>query len=277
MRKAQTIFLILVLIVCIFLAGCTQPSGNRPVTPVVPQAGVPVPEPVTPIPPAAVTGTPCEAVTVVRYVSPPRDLKDTERLFTLQVPDNWNVSTWRMTKSDTSDYRTDLVPDNEFSIYTYTISRSREQEYRDRFRQWSPAPAETPVTINDIRYDRYESSAGGNTTVAYLARAYSANEHGYGSVLVFTAHDSNPFEKEDFEKVVSSFRYFSARSAGSQPGEQIPVYDVSGSAVPHPAGAGKSPVSDTSDWDSAGGSSSGDDSPDWVSSGQSSGGGHCGR
>ena len=277
MRNAHAIFLILVLIACISLTGCVQSSGNHPVTPAILQATIPVPEPITPVLPATVTNTSCETVKIVRYVSPLKDLKDPERLFALQVPADWNVSTSRMTKSDTSDYRTDLVADNEFSIYTYLITRSREQEYRDQFRQWSPAPVETSVTIHDIRYDRYESSAGGNTTVAYLARAYNANEHGYGSVLVFNARDGNPFEREDFEKVVSSFRYFSARSAGTQPGEEIPVHDVSGNTISRTTGAVNSQVPDSADWDSSEGISSGDDSSDWVSSGQTSGGGQCGR
>ena len=62
-----------------------------------------------------------------------------------------------------------------------------------------------------IIYDRFESTSNGKTTVAYVARKGSANERGYASVLVFTADTSNRFEKEDFEKIVSSFRYFSAR------------------------------------------------------------------
>ena len=164
MREPQTIFLILVVIACIFLAGCVQSSGNSSVTPAVMTTSVSTPEPATPVPTAAATSAPPEVVTVIRYVSPVRDLKDSYLLFTLQVPVEWNVSTWRMMNSDTSDYRTDLVAGNVFSIYTYVITRGREQEYRDTFRQWVPAPVETMVTINDIRYDRFESSAGGNTT-----------------------------------------------------------------------------------------------------------------
>jgi hypothetical protein len=277
MREHKTIFLMVVVIACCFLAGCMQSPGNSRVTPAVSQEDLLTPEPATPIPPAAVTGTPCVAVTVVHYISPARDLKDSERLFALQVPAEWNVSTWRLMKSDIPDCRTDLVAGNVFSIFTYPVSRSREQEFRDRFRLWSPAPAETAVTINGIRFDRFESSAHGNTTVAYLSRAYSANERGYGSVLVFIARDNNRFEKEDFEKVVSSFRYFSVRSAGKEPGEEIPMYDVSGNTVPSGTGRGKSVAYDSSDWDSAGGSSSVGDSPDGVSSVSTSGGGHCGH
>ena len=183
MREPQTIFLIVVAIACIFAAGCMQSSGNRPVPPAVPQAGVLPPDPATPVPTAIATSGPQEVVTIIRYVSPLRDLKEPGLLFTLQVPADWNVSTYRMTNSDTADYRTDLVAGNVFSISTYPITRSREQEYRDQFRQRFPAPVETTVTINGIRYDRFEGRCDGNTTVAYIANTNSANERGYASVL----------------------------------------------------------------------------------------------
>ena len=252
MWKPQTIFLILVVIVYIFSAGCVQSSGNSSVNPAVPRANVSTLEPTTPVPIAKATSAPLEVVTIIRYVSLLRDVKDSYLLFTLQVPVEWNVSTYRMMNSDTSDYRTDLVADNVFSIYTYFITRGREQEYRDRFRQWIPAPVETTVTINDIRYDRFESRAGGNTSVAYLALTNCANERGYASVLVFTARDSNRFEREDFEKVVSSFRYFSLRSASTISGEEIPLYDLQGNAISRNLNP---MLFNSSDWDSTGGSS----------------------
>ncbi len=152
MGKHQAIFLVLVVIACIFSSGCTQSSGNSPVTPAVPLASVTTPEPAMTVPPAVATSAPCEVVTIIRYVSPPKDLKDSSLLFMLQVPGEWNVSTRRMMNSDTSDYRTDLGAENAFSIYNYKITPSREQDYRDQFRQWSPAPVENPMTINDIRY-----------------------------------------------------------------------------------------------------------------------------
>lgn len=231
MREPLIIFLILVVIACIFSAGCVESSGNSTVTAAVLQANVSPPDPATPVPAIIATSAPYEVVTVIRYVSPPREVKDSYLLFSLEVPGEWNVSTTRMMKSDTSDYRTDLVAGDVFYLYSYPVTPSREQGYRDRFRQWVPAPIEKTVTINTIRYDRFESRADGNTSVAYIAHTNSANEHGYGSVLVFTARDCNRFELEDFENVVSSFRYFSAKSAPTIPGDEIPVYDVSGTAV----------------------------------------------
>jgi hypothetical protein len=274
MREPRTFFLILVVFACIFPAGCTQSSGNHPVPLAVPHEVVSPPDPATPFPAAIPTAVPQEVVTIIRYVSPPRDLKDPGLLFTLQVPADWNVSTYRMTNSDTADYRTDLVADNVFSIFTYPITRSREQEYRDRFRQRFPAPVETMVTINGIRYDRFEGRADGNTTVAYIANTNSANEHGYASVLVFTALDGNRFGKEDFETVVSSFRYFSRNSAGTQPGAEIPLYDLSGNALSRKVNP---MIFNSSDWDTVGEVSSGTTSSGSSSGSGSSQGGHCGH
>jgi predicted oxidoreductase (fatty acid repression mutant protein) len=78
------------------------------------------------------------------------------------------------------------------------------------------------VTMNEITYDRFESTSGGKSRVAYVARKSSANERGFASVLVFTADDNDRFQKADFEKIVASFRYFSAGSAGSVQGEEVP-------------------------------------------------------
>jgi len=175
--------------------------------------------------------------TLVHFIPVLKDLKDSRLLFVLQVPAEWNVTTLRLTRSDTAGYRTDLVPGSVFAIYSSPLTGSREQEYRDRFRQWVPPPAETAVTINGIRYDRFESDDGTNTTVAYLPRPNDVNERGYGGVLVFAARDSDPFRKEDFENVVSSFRYFGTRTAATVPGEEIPLYDLSGPVLPDAAGA----------------------------------------
>jgi len=270
----QTIFLILVVTACMITAGCVQASGSNPVSTVAPATSVPAREPAMPISAAVATITPRQVVTVIRYISLPRDLKDSELLFSLQVPAEWNVSTWRLVNADTSDYRTEPGAGTVFSITSYSGSRSREQEYRERFRQWSPAPVESTATINDIRFDRFESSANGNTTVAYLANTNSANERGYASVLVFVARDSNRFEREDLERVVSSFRYFTVRSAGTISGEEIPHYDLSGKSVS--AKAGGVAITDSSDWDTAeSGSSDAAPSSGSSSAGDSSGSGHC--
>lgn len=211
------------IVLLILAAGCSQPAAPAPAVPAAVQTTPPATEPATTAATAAVPDVPQEVVTVVHQVSQQKDVRDSALLFTLRVPVEWNVSTWRLGTSDpeVTVYRTSLRDNNVFYIDTYTVSRSQDQAYRDRFRKWNPAPAETTITIHDITYDRFESDAGGKTTVAYVARKGSANERGYASVIVFTADDSRRFEKEDFEGVVSSFRYFSADAANTTPGQEI--------------------------------------------------------
>lgn len=249
-------------------AGCTQPAATVPLTTIVPE---PTPSPTRTVATAATT-VPQPVVTLVRYVSQTKDMMDPDLMFALQVPVEWNVSTTRLMKSDIPDYRTDLVAPDVFSVYSYYFSQDKDRAYRDRFGQWSPAPAVTTVKINDIAFDRFESASDGRTRVAYMVQKNSANERGYVSVLVFTALDNNRFEKEDFEKVVSSFRYISGKSAGTKPCEEIPLYDPAGNAISRKAGAGSSNAGDgstTDGWDSDGPS---EDSSEDDSGGSSSGG-----
>jgi len=263
--------LMVIVVFGILLAGCTQSTGTSPVTTVAPASP---PSPTIEVT-AATTAVPQPVVTVIHYISQTKDIKDPDLLFALQVPVEWNVSTYQMMRTDTPDYRTDLPAGTLFSIYSYYYSQNKDKEYRDQFRQWSPAPTVTTVTMNDITYDRFESTSDGWTNVSYIIRGSSANERGYISVLVFTARDSNPFEKEDLEKVVSSFRYFDKKSAGTAPGEEIPLFDVSGDPVPRDSGVGRSLA--WGEWEGGSGDSSEDSSSDGDSSGgSSSGGGGCG-
>jgi uncharacterized membrane protein YgcG len=270
---------ILIVVVCIVLAGCLHSPAGSAMPVAVPATTVSRPVPETPAIPEMTTSVPREAITVVRYVPQIRDLRAPALLFAVQAPAGWNVTTWRLTRSDLAEYRTDLVADGVFAIYSYPGSRSREQAYRDGFRQWSPAPAETAVTINGIPYERFESRSGGNTTVAYLMDTNGANERGYASVLVFTARDANRFELEDFETVISSFRYYPRDSAATISGSDIPLYDLSGTKVIGRETVQNTRMFDSSDWDGGGsasdGVSSGQESPGSSSSGGSSSGGGC--
>ncbi|MGB9175321.1 MAG: hypothetical protein WCB46_01110 [Methanoregula sp.] len=190
----------------ILFAGCTQSSGTGPGTTAFMETTRPAAEPAT------------------HQVSLLRDIKDSDHLFSLQVPVEWNVKTYRLNVLNNPEgfvYQTDLVEGNVYYIQTFTAFRSQEQVYRDQFRHWSPSPTETTATINEIIYDRFESTSDGKTSVAYVARKSSANERGYTNVIVFVANTSHRFEKEDFEKIVASFRYFSGSDASSMPGEEI--------------------------------------------------------
>jgi hypothetical protein len=223
--KYYALVLVVIMVFTLFFAGCIQSSRNSAVTPVIAATTIPTPQPTTPAGTSASTAASPQVVTIVHQVSLTKDIKDSELLFTLQVPQEWSVSTYRLKNPDDSEglvYQTDLVGNDVFFIQTYAVSRSQDQAYRDRFRKWSPVPAETTVTMNEITYDRFESTSGGKIYVAYVARKGSANERGYASVLVFTADENDRFQKADFEKIVASFRYFSAGSPGSMPGEEIP-------------------------------------------------------
>ena len=259
--------LMAILLLGSLFAGCTQTAGTVPLTTIVPQ---PTPSPTQTVTTAATT-VPQPVVTLVRYVSQKKDIWDPDLMFALQVPVEWNVSTTRLIKSDIPDYRTDLVAADVFSVYSYYFSQDKDRAYRDRFGQWSPAPAVTTAKINDLTFDRFESASDGRTRVAYIVQKNSANERGYVSVMVFTALDNNRFEKDDFEKVVSSFRYVSGKSAGTEPCEEIPLYDPAGNAIIRKTGAGSSNAGDGSTaegWDS--------DSPSGDSSEEDSGGGSSG-
>ncbi len=124
MRVLHAFLLVLLVVAVILSAGCVQSSAE---TTALPPVSAPATEPATPFP-TVTTEAPREVVTLIHYVSPPRDLRDSSLLFALRAPATWNVSTRRMANSDTSDYRTDLVSDDTFFITTFPITRSREQE-----------------------------------------------------------------------------------------------------------------------------------------------------
>ncbi len=144
-RKCIAIVLMGILVLVIFFTGCTSSSG-RPGNHGCPGYF-----------PSSHQSCDCfgnespeQVVTIIHYISLTKDLKDTELLFAIQVPVEWNVSTRRMDECTGNSgglmYQTDLVKDDVFSLHTYSISNSQDQAYRDEFRKWSPAPAETTVT-----------------------------------------------------------------------------------------------------------------------------------
>lgn len=225
MRYSGLFFLLL--IIGAISAGCTQPPAAQAPVSAPEKALIPTPVPVPAevlVPAAETTAIPQQVVTIIHQVSQVRNIKDSELMFTLQVPVEWSASTYRLENPENFIgfmYQTDLVKNNTFYIHTFTNYRSRDQNYRDECRSSSPAPNMTTVTINDIIFDRYESAANGRTNVTYVARSSSMNEAGFVSVLAFSADDSNRFEKEDFEKVVRSFRYFTKDNAATVLGEEI--------------------------------------------------------
>jgi len=222
----------MVIIACIMMAGCTQSSGTGTVTPAVPVTSPPpaelsaAPEAAgTAVPTAAATGTPETVVTIVHYIPLVKDVKDSALLFSLQVPVDWNPSTYRLENPENYEgfmYQTDLVKNNTFYIHTYENYRNRDQNYRDDARRWVPAPNETVVNINGITFDRFESTANGKANVTYVARQTCMNEFGYLTVFSFSVNTSNRFAVEDYDRVVASYRYYGRDKVGTMPGTEIP-------------------------------------------------------
>jgi hypothetical protein len=223
--RCAGIILFLVVIAFLLIAGCTQVSGAVPVTTTVPVTTPPVMTTVeTEVPDPVATSAPQEVVTLVHYIPLVKDVKDSEHLFSLQVPVEWSLSTYQLENPENFEgvlYQTDLVRNNTFYIHTFSNYRNRDQNYRDECKLWSPAPNVTVVMINGITFDRFESTANGKTNVTYVARNYCANDFGYLTVLAYTADSSNRFAVEDYDRVVASFRYYSHDQVSTMPGVEI--------------------------------------------------------
>ncbi len=171
------------------------------------------------------SGIPTPVETMDRELLPMIPYKDTPLRIAFYVPEDWSPSTRQVQRPLGAEglvYRTDLLDNNRFYILTYTVSRNEDQGYRNEIRRtWIPTPEETTVVIHGITYDRFESSLAGTTNVSYVIRKSSANELGYASILFFTTRGSNPEELSEFTRVVSSFRYFTGKEAGTIPGTEI--------------------------------------------------------
>ncbi len=215
-------------------AGCTQVSGTSPGTTAALATATATPAPATPVPTVAETAVPTAAatsvpdptVTIVHQISLTRDIKDSALLYSLQVPVEWTrIESYRIENPENfmgEMYQTDLVTNNTFYIHTFTNYRSRDQNYRDEAKRWVPAPNATVVKINGLTFDRFESTSNGITNVTYVMRQSDMNDLGYLSVLMFSADTtSNRFAVEDYDKVVSSFRYYAKDKVGTMPGEEI--------------------------------------------------------
>jgi len=222
--KRSAIALIFV-IAFVILCGCTQSQPAAPPQPVM--TAVPAtPEPTeTPAAPEITTAAPVVTVTVIRHVEVQKPWKDSDLRIAFRAPSSWEVTTWQVDLPEGSqgmEYKTQLVPGDVFYIMTFPISRNQDQDYRNIFRMWAPAPEESTVTINSIVFDRFESTKEGKTQVAYVARKSSANDLGYSSVIYFVADSAKQFEKDDFEDVARSFAYLNKDTADTEPGNEIP-------------------------------------------------------
>ncbi len=222
--KRSAIAMILVIVLVMF-SGCTQSQPAATPQPVVTQ--VPATQEITETPaaPKITTAAPVVTVTVIRHVEVQKAWKDSDLRIAFKAPSSWEVTTWRMDLPEGSqglEYKTQLVPGDVFYIMTFPISRNQDQDYRNIFRMWAPAPEESTVTINNIVFDRFESTKEEKTQVAYVGRKSSANDLGYSSVIYFVADSTKQFEIDDFEDVVQSFTYLGKDTAATATGNEIP-------------------------------------------------------
>ena len=227
MKKPAAAFVLI--IACVILAGCTQSQPASVPQPEVTRLAETQPVATQPVevlsPTPAATKAPAATVTVIRYVTADKRWKDANLQIAFTTPDTWSVTTRQVDLPEGSqglEYRTDLVAGDKFFIMTFPISRNQDQDYRNIFRKWAPAPDESTVTIGNVVFDRFESTGNGTTKVGYVARKSSANDIGYSSVMYFIADGSTPFEKDDFEKVVQSFVYLTRANAATSAGYDIP-------------------------------------------------------
>jgi hypothetical protein len=210
----------------ILVAGCTQ------------QTKTPQPVPSTRETTTAGTSVPVNAITSPASTRPPvsldKTIKDSELDFALSVPSTWNGTTIRSINAEGFEglgYLTNFSRDagkpvsdssEEFTILTYAITRGQDQSFRTDLREnWIPQPAESTVTVNNIVFDRFETSSNGITAVAYVVRKASANEKGFASVIFFKVRDAgSTYSAETFDAVAQSFRYLTQKEVASLPGEE---------------------------------------------------------
>ncbi len=209
--------------------------------------------------PATAAETPIPVVTIIHYISQVRDVKDSDLRFTLRVPVEWDIRTVRLDEPGGLLFRTSLGERDTFTIISFANIASREDQYRTEARHWLPAPVVTAPVINDIPYDRFESTANGTTRVMYIPRAGFGRDRKYLSILAYSADTGNRFGREDNDRIVATFRSYPG-TTGTLPGEEIPLFDAAGNPVLRPTGGQAVPgTPDTSDWDT--GTSPGEEAP----------------
>jgi hypothetical protein len=224
---------ILILLITLILAtGCTQSQSTpQPVTAAPTQSPTTTALPAGTSVPGVTVSAPQVTVTIIHFIVPTKAWKDSVLHIAFAAPQDWTVTTMPVKLPEGSQgliYQTNLDPAGAFNITTFPVSLSNDQAYRDTFRTWDPAPVQTTITINGIVFDRFESAKDGKTQVGYVAQKASANDIGFSSVLKYTTDASRPFDREDFEKVVGSFSYFTSENASTMPGGEIPRIRYSG-------------------------------------------------
>jgi hypothetical protein len=80
---------------------------------------------------------------------------------------------------------------------------------------------ESTVIISGITFDRFESKSDDKVKVVYVVRKSSANERGFASLIVYTFNSSSQYQQEDFESLISTFHYGTAKDIKLAAGDEI--------------------------------------------------------
>jgi hypothetical protein len=226
-----TLFCVLLVVSAAGLSGCTGPvpaksPENSALSSGTPTTAVPAFSPS--ITPSFTTATTQETVV---NPGPLKTIRDSDLLFTMQVPESWEVRTEKMPIPEGYSgivYTTYLynyqgfVNTREFYIITYAISRDYDQALRTFYRtSWTPHPNESTVRINGITFDRFESKTKDTVNVGYVVRKSSANARGFASVIEYFVNSSSQYRQQDYESFISTFRYTGGNDMKSLVGEEI--------------------------------------------------------
>ena len=229
----------IILVALVIVGGCIQQRSNgKPVLPSQQTVGV-----VTPRPTIEPQDTIPSSITFfpTSMPHPPvplnKTIKDPVLNLAINVPENWKGKTIRMNNPEgyeglgyltqfTQDTGIPVSNDNEkFSIITYAISRGQDQSFRNYYRDsWIPKPQESTVTINGIIFDKFLSSNGKNTAVAYVTKKASANEKGFASVIYFQVNEEkSTYGINTYEEIAKSFRYLTKKEIDTLSVEEIEI------------------------------------------------------
>ena len=147
-------------------------------------------------------------------------------LFSIQVPENWNATT--ANQGFEGEWEGDvnyisLLPDASFQVVAYAhIASAQDQNIRDYYRSnMFGTPAETQVTIDGRKFDRFEVSNDTTDYVAYVGDSSAGNEKGYDFYFAYVLNQSTRGNHDEYEKIINSFQILTSKNVGSTAGEEI--------------------------------------------------------
>jgi uncharacterized membrane protein len=158
--------------------------------------------------------------------APLKTVKDSSMLFTVQVPEDWNVTTIHATLGGNwgGDVNyINLLPDASFQItaYAYMIT-GMDQNLQNYYRQnMFGTPIESEAIIDGRSFDRFEVSNNTFDYVAYVGYVNAENEKGYDYSFAYILNQSTLGNRTEYEQIIHSFQILTNQNVGSTSGEEI--------------------------------------------------------